>query len=167
MDLLACTECERRFYLPGVAAAGDRRCPECGGDLALSEQGIAAIPIDAHWLDPRDLLAPEATVVELRCKRKHVDGNGQRIVRSLGAYFHVEGNGQSVRVSVNRGEAADAALRVAAVLDGVDGTWEEHFYLPTSGFEVPPPQRPHRAGRLRHLHLARSRTTPGAWGQSA
>jgi ribosomal protein S27AE len=160
MDLLACTCCERRFYLPESAASRDRRCPRCGGDLALAEHQIGSIPIDARWLDP--LPSPGATVVELRHKRRHVGRNGARIVRSLAAYFDVRANDRAVQVSVNRGEAVDAPLRVAAVLDGVDGSWEEHFYLPTSHSGASVPEHPPEPRRRRHLRLARGETKYGA-----
>jgi len=153
MDLLACAQCEHRFYAPGAGGSYGRRCPHCGGGLALDVQGVASIPLDAHWLDPGAVPA-NVTVVQLRRKRKRDGKGGKRIVRDLADYFPIKSNGRSVEVSVNRGAAADAALRVAAVLDGVDGGWEEHFYLPTNDPEAPPdhrlsPRAPYRA----HLHL--------------
>jgi hypothetical protein len=163
MDLLACGECEHRFYVPGVAAADGRQCPECGGHLDLAEHGMQSIPLDAHWLDPRAVPEFEVTVIELRRKRKHHAKGGKKIVRDLADYFPVKGKGRSVQVSVNRGVAAEAALRVAAVLDGVDSGWEDHFYLPTSESQVPsadprPPPSPAR----RHLHLVRGESEGAA-----
>jgi hypothetical protein len=114
---------------------------------------MASIPLDARWLDPEVVPAPEITVVELRGKRERTVEDGQQIVRDLAGYFPVTANGRSVQVSVNRGAASDAALRVAAVLDGVDSGWEEHFYLPTSGAEARPDELPAQTARRGNLHL--------------
>jgi hypothetical protein len=118
--------------------------------LGLAVHGLTSIPLDARWLDPQVAPAPEITRVELVGKRECTAEDGQRIVRGLTAYFPVTANGRSVEVSVNRGAPADAALRVAAVLDGVDGGWEEHFYLPTPGPDAPSHDLPARRGNL-HL----------------
>jgi hypothetical protein len=140
MDLLACSECGHRFYMPGSGAMKSRWCPQCGGDLGLAQHGMTAIPLDARWLDPSLSAAgpPPVTVVELRRKAEHAGKSGKRIVRRLGDYFAVKANGRSVEVSVNRGAPAEATLRVAAVLDGVDVGWEKHFYLPTADLQGPP-----------------------------
>jgi hypothetical protein len=135
MDLITCVECERRFYVAGQAASIGRNCPDCGGRFALTVSHMASIPIDAHWLDPRVVPTFEVTVVELCQKQKHARKRGTQIVEGLADYFPVQANGSSVKVSVNRGAADEAALRVAAVLDGVDPSWEEHFYLPLTGTE--------------------------------
>jgi hypothetical protein len=155
MDLLACSQCGHRFYVPGPDASNVRRCSQCGTDLELAEHRIASIPLDARWLDSRNVPPFEVTVVELRRKRERGGRSGKRIVDDLAGYFPVKANGRSVQVSVNRGAAADAPLRVAAVLDGVDSSWERHFYLPTADPQMasddvrPPPARG-------HLHLVRS-----------
>jgi hypothetical protein len=52
MDLLACSECGRRFYAPGLGPS-ESRCSQCGGGLSLTLRGITAIPLDARWLDAR------------------------------------------------------------------------------------------------------------------
>jgi hypothetical protein len=135
-----------------------RFCPQCGGGLTLALNGITSIPLDARWLDhdhaPAD--APEVTVVDLRCKRDRAGKTGKRIVKELGDYFAVRANRGSVKVSVNRGVPAEAALRVAAVLDGVDSDWEQHFYLPTAGPQDPPHDSQRRPSRLGHLRLVAS-----------
>jgi hypothetical protein len=161
MDLLACSECECRFYVPGVVASDGRHCPQCGGDLAVVVERMASIPLDARWLDPRVEPPFEVTVVEVRRKRARARENGQRIVKELADYFPVKVDGHSLQVSVNRGAAADAALRVAAILDGVDSGWEEHFFLPrsysgvTSDDPSPPPNR--ARGHLRLVPQTRLR----------
>src|SRR5436190_9327983 len=140
MDLLACSRCERRFYLTAGSADGNW-CSHCGGSLEVALHHIASIPLDARWLDPRlAARAPELTIVDLRRKRQPDGKSGRRIVRDLAQYFHVRGHGRSLEVMVNRGERETAALRVAAVLDGVDADWEQHFYLPTVDREEPVPE---------------------------
>jgi hypothetical protein len=160
MDLLACSECDHRFYAPGLGSADIHCCPQCGGGLALAMHDMRSIPLDARWIDPRagPVDRPEVTVVELRSKRDHGGKTGKRIVSDLADYFAVKADGQSVEVSVNRGAPDDAALRVAAVLDGVDTDWERHFYLPTSESAEPPRdlRSPRRRGR-NHLHLVAPR----------
>ena len=51
MDLLACSQCDHRFYAPG----SDRihSCPQCGAGLALAMHDMTSIPLDARWIDPR------------------------------------------------------------------------------------------------------------------
>jgi ribosomal protein S27AE len=158
MDLLACSECDHRFYVQGVGPPESRFCPHCGGGLALAVHCMTSIPIDARWLDPRagPTERPEVTVVELRGKRKRDGKTGKRIVRDLADYFAVEALDGSVKVSVNRGAPADAALRVAAVLDGVDTGWEDHFYLPTADSQAPRDLQPPPPRARGHLRLIAS-----------
>lgn len=51
MNLLACSDCGRRFYTWGNGPAEERCCPRCGGSLALSLYRVRSIPLDARWLD--------------------------------------------------------------------------------------------------------------------
>jgi hypothetical protein len=169
MDVLACSECGYRFYVPGVGPSESRCCSQCGGDLVLALDGVTSIPLDARWLDPRvtPADAPKVTVVDLRRKRERAGKAGKRIARELADYFAVRANGRSIEVSLNRGGPADAALRVAAVLDGVDGNWEQHFYLPTAASQDPPPDlerpSPRQPG---HLHLVAS-SGNGVWSEGS
>ncbi len=161
MDLLDCSKCAHRFYAPAIAAPELRRCPRCGGDLNLGAHGVSSIPIDAHWLDPRCLPPAIITMVELRRKRSWAGRSEERIVEDLGDYFPVKANGRSVRVTVNRGAAYEAPLRVAAVLDGVDGDWEDHFYMPTPDAEPSIGDLPLAPVRARaHLHLVGGNDEP-------
>jgi hypothetical protein len=50
MDLLACAECDRRFYAPGDGPFTGR-CPRCGGGFDLSRHRITSIPLDARSLE--------------------------------------------------------------------------------------------------------------------
>ena len=51
------------------------------------------------------------------------------ILRDLTDYFQVAVIGSSVWIGVNRGLCSEAPLRVATVLDAIDGRWERHFGL--------------------------------------
>jgi hypothetical protein len=66
MDLLACSECGCRFYVPGAGDLENRWCPDCGGGLGLAVHGMTTIPLDARRLDPDVGSAgqPILTVVE-------------------------------------------------------------------------------------------------------
>lgn len=166
MDLLSCDQCGHRFYTPGQATLELYLCTHCGGHLEVSRHGIASIPLDAKWLDTRIALAgPEpVTVVSLRQKHKHGGRTAKRIVKELGDYFDLSARGQSVEVSVSRGEPEAAEMRVAAILDGVESSWEQHFYLGATD-SAPIPSESHELPRRRgHLHLvgARYGSGPGA-----
>jgi hypothetical protein len=121
---------------------------------------ITSIPLDARWLDRRAAAEPPTvTVVDLRPRRRHGWRSSRRIIKTLGDYFDVRRIDGLVKVDVYRGTRESASLRVAAVLDGVDGSWEEDFHLPTTDSEPPPPDPPtpnqHR-GLRGHLRLAES-----------
>jgi hypothetical protein len=164
MDLLLCAECEHRFYVPGVAGFEGHPCPECGGNLAVDVYGLTSIPLDARFLDPRDG-ASGVTLVDVREKSKPAGEAGKQIVVELSGYFAVKANAGSMQVSVNRGPPAEAALRVAAVLDGIDGDWEEHFYLPTADREESPERaHPASARPYGHLHLVEQADEPDSNG---
>ena len=60
MDLLACSNCDRRFYAPGDGPTTGR-CSQCGGGLGLARQSITSIPLDARWLHARVLPGGGAT----------------------------------------------------------------------------------------------------------
>jgi hypothetical protein len=70
MDLVACTQCDRRFYVPGVGPSESRCCSQCGGDLVVALNGVTSIPLDARWLDARDTPAGALTVTAM------AEGNG-------------------------------------------------------------------------------------------
>jgi hypothetical protein len=154
MDLLACTVCSERFY--GVVSPSHESCwcPHCGTDVEVAEHDITSIPLDARWLGPsaQSVDPPRVTIVDLRRKRQHRRKSAKRIATQLGDYFPVRPHGRLLEVAVNRGESDDAALRVAAVLDGVDPSWERYFYLPTSKPQQPAHQR-HQRAPVSRAHL--------------
>jgi hypothetical protein len=61
MELLACTGCKRRFYVPGNAAPEGKHCSQCGADLVVSLHGIRSIPLDARGLGVRSGPRPRVT----------------------------------------------------------------------------------------------------------
>jgi hypothetical protein len=167
MDLLACSKCEHRFYVNGMNSPEGLWCSHCGGDLELALHHISSIPLDARWLNPHSAMeAPESTIVDLRRKRARAGRTTKRIVKDLAHYFDVRSHGRSLEVWVNRGASENAALRVAAVLDGVDSGWEQHFYLPTvdredSAAQIEPPQQ-RGANHLRLVSWRNERETGSA-----
>jgi hypothetical protein len=58
MDLLACSECGHRFYLPRAGGV-DHWCPSCGHGLDLALRDMASIPLDARWLGSNGLAADQ------------------------------------------------------------------------------------------------------------
>jgi hypothetical protein len=132
MEVLACFGCGERFYVAGVATAEHRRCPGCGRILVRAGHGVADIPLDARWLDRKtgSVDRPGVTVVGLRRRSTRGRRGAKRIVTGLADYFRVDHHGQHFEVRVDGGQPEEAALRVAAVLDGVDPGWERYFHLP-------------------------------------
>ena len=76
MDLLACSECERRFYALGAGPAGSRRCPRCEASLVLTWPGVTSLPLDARSLDPG--FEPARANVELGRKSGHAGKRNER-----------------------------------------------------------------------------------------
>ncbi len=62
--------------------------------------------------------------------RKRSGEIGDAIVRDLGTYFDLTPRGSSVEISVDPRAPGPPTLRVAAIMDGIDRRWEEHFHLP-------------------------------------
>ena len=88
--------------------------------------------LDGDWWDGS---APRLVIL----RRRRTGEIGDRIVRDLGDHFQLTASGPAVEVSVNAAAVAPPAVLVAAILDGIDGRWEEHFHLPvllTSDFEA-------------------------------
>ena len=73
-------------------------------------------------------------------RRKRTGEIGDQIVRDLGDYFEIVPSGSAVEVSVDVGAVGPPALRVAAILDGIDEGWEEHFHLPALLIQGPSPE---------------------------
>ncbi len=127
MDLFLCPSCGSVFSAPSEGS-NTYRCPECAARLDLAPSGPTTIPREARSLDGDGWNGSAPTTVILR--RTRADGTGDRIVRDLADHFELTSSGSAVEVSVRAAAVAPPALLVAAILDGIDERWEEHFELP-------------------------------------
>jgi hypothetical protein len=75
MDLLACSQCGSRFYVPGVGPSESRCCSQCGGDLVLALHGMRSIPLDARRLDGR-VAPPGAPLVTAMAEGDRIPSKG-------------------------------------------------------------------------------------------
>lgn len=127
MDLFLCPACGSAFWAP-FEASNARHCPECATRLDLAASGPTTVPLEARLLDGDwwDGSAPRMVVL----RRKRTSRIGDQIVRDLGDYFEITPSSAAVEVSVAAEAVGPPALRVAAILDGIDQRWEEHFHLP-------------------------------------
>ena len=73
-------------------------------------------------------------------RRKRSSEIGDAIVRDLGTYFDLTPRGSSVEISVDPRAPGPPTLRVAAIMDGIDLRWEEHFHLPVPLLQGSSPQ---------------------------
>jgi hypothetical protein len=137
MDLFQCPSCGSVFWASSEASTG-YRCPECVARLDLAASGPTSIPGEARSLDGEGWngSAP-GTVILLR---KRAEKAGDRIVRYLADHFELTSSGSAVEVSVGAAAVAPPALLVAAILDGIDERWEEHFHLPILISSAPSPE---------------------------
>ena len=85
MDLLACSECERRFYALGAGPSDSRRCPRCEASLVLTWPGVTSLPLDARSLDHGS--EPARANVELVRKSGHAGEQGERVDREADWLF--------------------------------------------------------------------------------
>jgi len=63
-------------------------------------------------------------------RRRNGGETAERIARSLSTYFELTNVGSSIEILVDPEAVGPPTLRVAAILDGIDRRWEEHFHLP-------------------------------------
>jgi len=63
-------------------------------------------------------------------RRKNGGETAERITTSLKTYFDLRNVGSSIEILVDPEAVGPPTLRVAAILDGIDRRWEEHFHLP-------------------------------------
>jgi hypothetical protein len=135
MNLLYCTGCRHAFTASGGSEPGVDVCVLCGGALSeLARDVIQVSPMGEGYENQTAAVTSEVaavTSVAIRCRR--TDGSGGRILADLGDYFQVVATDTGAQVCVDRGPPTDAPWRVAAILDGIDGGWEEHFFLPELG----------------------------------
>ena len=137
MDLFLCPACGSVFW---ASAEGSNAgcCPECTTRLELAVSGPTTVPLEARLPDGDwwDGSAPRVVVL----RRRRAGEVGDRIVKDLGDYFELTPSGSAVEVSVDAEAVGPPALRVAAILDGIDDRWEEHFHLPALVMQAPPPE---------------------------
>jgi hypothetical protein len=137
MDLFLCPSCGSVFWASSESSTA-YRCPECVARLDLAVSGPTTIPREARSLDGDGWNGLAPTTVILR--RKRADRAADRIVRDLGDHFELTASESAVEVSVGAAAVAPPALLVAAILDGIDERWEEHFHLPILILAEPSPE---------------------------
>ena len=74
--------------------------------------------------------AAENELSTVTLQRKQAGKGGSRILEDLGRYFRVVPTSAGAEVCIDRCPPIDAPWQVAAILDGIDGGWEDHFSLP-------------------------------------
>ena len=126
MDLLTCSSCGSVFY---STRSGGGCCLRCGSPLDRSVSHVTSIPLAARCIDgdrPSTDPAPRRVILQ----RKNGGETAERIARSLRTYFEFTSVGSSIEILVDPEAVGPPTLRVAAILDGIDRRWEEHFHLP-------------------------------------
>jgi hypothetical protein len=133
MNLLYCADCRHAFTAPGGGdQAEGEACVLCGGPLSLLAREVIQVSPLGNAHESRAALGMTEAVgvasVAIRCRQD--DGDGGRILANLSAYFQVVTTDSGAQVCVDRGPPTDAPWRLAAILDGIDGGWEEHLFIP-------------------------------------
>lgn len=126
MDLFTCSSCGAVFYSTGASGGC---CLRCGTRVDHSASHLTSIPLAARCLDgdrPNTDPAPQRVML----RRKNGGETAERIARSLRIYFELTNVGSSIEILVDPEAVGPPTLRVAAILDGIDRRWEEHFHLP-------------------------------------
>jgi hypothetical protein len=132
MNLQHCPECRHAFTAPDGGVSEGRNCVVCGGALNILARNVIQIsPMwEGYGAYTADAMSEVATVASVEIRRRRIGGDGGRILADLGDYFQVVATDSGAQVCVDRGPPIDAPWRVAAILDGIDGGWEEHFVIP-------------------------------------
>jgi hypothetical protein len=132
MNLLYCTGCRHAFTAADGSEPAADVCVLCGD--ALSELARDVIQVSPMWeaSDSRSVegLSEAPSVTSVAIRHRGTNGDGGRILVGLADYFQVIATDAGAQVCVDRGPPTDAPWRVAAILDGIDGGWEEHFVIP-------------------------------------
>jgi len=128
MNLLYCAGCRHAFTEPDGGQSGT--CVVCGGVPRLIARDVLQVSPLRERDDGPALAGTEATAAGVALRRRQSELRGDLILRKLSSYFQVVATDGGAQVSVDRSPPIDAPWRVAAVLDGIDQSWEEHFFLP-------------------------------------
>ena len=123
MDLIVCPKCAKLSCAFSDPRIEQRKCPDCRGETATVRRVTTQSP-DPPPASER-ALPGDGTLVELR--RKNGLKEADQILSGLSEHFDIADGGSVVRVVVDRVEAEEASLRVAAVLEDIDILW--HLYL--------------------------------------
>jgi len=133
MNLFYCADCRHAFTAPaGGNQAEGEGCILCGAPLSLlAREVIQVSPLDnGHENGGAAAMTEVAGVASVAIQCREADGDGSRILANLSAYFQVVTTDTGAQVCVDRGPPSDAPVRLAAILDGIDGSWEEHLFIP-------------------------------------
>ena len=133
MNLLYCADCRHAFTAP---AGGDEAeggvCVLCGAPLSLLAREVVQVsPLgNGHERGAADGVTEVFGVASVAIQCRQADGDGSRILANLSDYFQVVPTTTGARVCVDRGRPIDAPARLAAILDGIDGSREEYLFIP-------------------------------------
>jgi len=132
MNLQYCPGCRHAFTATDGDGAEARSCVVCGGALSMLAQDVLQVsPLgDGVENGAGEAMTEVAAVTSVAIRRRRTDGDGGQILSDLSDYFQVVATDAGAQVCVDRGPPIDAPWRVAAILDGIDGGWEEHFVIP-------------------------------------
>jgi len=133
MNLLYCADCRHAFTVPADGdQAGGEDCVLCGAPLSLlAREVIQVSPLgNGHEGGGAAGMTEVVGVASVAIQWRQADGDGSRILANLSAYFQVVTTDTGAQVCVDRGPPSDAPVRLAAILDGIDGSWEEHLFIP-------------------------------------
>lgn len=133
MNLLYCADCRHAFTSPaGRDQAGAEDCVLCGAPLSLlAREVIQVSPLgNGHERHGAAGMTEVVGVASVAIQCDQADGDGSRILANLNDFFTVVPTDTGAQVCVDRGRPIDAPVRLAAILDGIDGGWEEHLFIP-------------------------------------
>lgn len=135
MDLLYCADCRHAFTVPGSRAPQARTCPICAGALRVIAPDVVQVsPLREPDAGPAFVEGAESGPSTVALQRKHTGRVCDRVLEELARYFRVVAtNREEAEVHIDRCPPSGAAWHVAAVLDGIDGDWEDHFTMPQLG----------------------------------
>ena len=134
MDLLYCADCRHAFTLSGSRAPEARTCPVCAAALRVIAPDVVQVsPLREPDAGPASVEGPESGHSTVTLQHKHMGRACGRVLAELTRYFRVVATDRDAEVYIDRCPPSDAAWHVAAILDGIDGDWEDHFAMPQLG----------------------------------